>query len=250
MTLKQKIEQSFDAASQSYEKVAYIQKQCAFHLVKILNIHYKNFTPRSIFDVGTGTGYIPEILLKFFPNAYYQLNDISDNMLTSARSKFIDNPRISFYKGDIETGRFNFHDLIISNLSLQWVENLQLVIKNLYRKSNFLAFSCLVFGTFHDWNKRLESYGLEGIIKSYPSEGELQKFLQTLNPYKQYTKVKNFFLKFKNPISLMRYLKALGANTPVSNADFNKLLRLIKMDRNPCNLEYKVMFVLLEKDYS
>ena len=63
MQLKRKIKHRFNGASNSYDKVACVQKQSAELLVQKLQEFDKLFYPQTILDLGTGTGYIPEILL-------------------------------------------------------------------------------------------------------------------------------------------------------------------------------------------
>ena len=80
---KKIIKNNFDNASTSYDSVASIQKKCAQKLIEKL----PNFIPNSILDLGTGTGYTTELLLKKFPESQYTLNDISDVMLKVAEKK-------------------------------------------------------------------------------------------------------------------------------------------------------------------
>ena len=82
------IQNNFNKASTSYDFVATIQKQAALFLVeKVLESKIKR--PKTILDLGTGTGYITEFLLKSFPNSAYLLNDIADKMLEVCKSKFV-----------------------------------------------------------------------------------------------------------------------------------------------------------------
>jgi malonyl-CoA O-methyltransferase len=247
MNTKQKIEKNFDAASTSYEQVATVQKLCAQHLVNMLKAHFKTLNPSSIFDVGAGTGYVAWLLQYYFPAAEYTLNDVSNGMLNIAKRKFSGKENFSFLPGDIEKNYFGKHELIVSNLSLQWADDLAYILKKLYAQSKNLAFSLLLWGTFDEWNARLNSFGLTDLIKVYPHQQWLQDLLQTLKPLALHIEVKEFSLNFDNPLNVMRYLQQLGANTPAAYVNLPQLLRLVKTNKEPCKLNYKVMFVLLEK---
>jgi malonyl-CoA O-methyltransferase len=77
----------FNRASKSYDDVACVQKDAAGFLVGKL-LKYQNFIPQTVLDVGTGTGYIPELLLEKFPEASFYLNDIALEMLEVCKGKF------------------------------------------------------------------------------------------------------------------------------------------------------------------
>jgi malonyl-CoA O-methyltransferase len=197
MNTKQKIEKNFDAASTSYEQVATVQKLCAQHLVNMLKAHFKTLNPSSIFDVGAGTGYVAWLLQYYFPAAEYTLNDVSNGMLNIAKRKFSGKENFSFLPGDIEKNYFGKHELIVSNLSLQWADDLAYILKKLYAQSKNLAFSLLLWGTFDEWNARLNSFGLTDLIKVYPHQQWLQDLLQTLKPLALHIEVKEFLNNLK-----------------------------------------------------
>ena len=78
---------NFNKASHSYDTVAHIQRHAAEFLVgKLLAL--SNCVPKTILDLGTGTGYIPELLLLKYPDSSYYLNDIAYEMLERCRVKF------------------------------------------------------------------------------------------------------------------------------------------------------------------
>lgn len=246
--LKETIRSRFDNASRSYEQAASVQKECAIILTRLLLDNFDNFDPKNIFDIGTGTGYLPEILLPRYPEASYILNDISPNMLEVAKEKFAGRENFSYIGADVEESAISKYCLIISNFSLQWIYNFEKLIKNLFSKSKILAFTCLLDNSFNEWDKRLQAYGLSGVIKKYPTKDYMLNFLQKLEPYKLYTETQNFSLTFKCPIDLMRYLKKIGAGTPAAAPDLIKFRRFVEKDREHCVLNYEVMFILAENN--
>ncbi|MGI2299477.1 methyltransferase domain-containing protein [Candidatus Cardinium hertigii] len=133
------IQRNFNRASPSYDAVASIQKKCATHLVGCLKNHFPTCHPDTILDLGTGTGYIPEILLYSFPETKFTLNDLSSTMLDTVKKK-LPSKKVTYILGDMELQDFDFHDLITSNLALQWVDDLYKTIRKFYEKSRFLLF--------------------------------------------------------------------------------------------------------------
>ncbi len=92
---KNLIQKNFSRASSSYDNVAFIQRKCAAKLVSDLKKCFPNFYPCSILDLGTGTGYIPEILFDSFPKSRFVLNDISPYMLAQVRKKLIGKKKLN-----------------------------------------------------------------------------------------------------------------------------------------------------------
>jgi malonyl-CoA O-methyltransferase len=154
------IKHNFNKASLSYDAAATVQYNAAKHLVFNLIKNCSEFNPSSILDLGTGTGYIPELLLNYFPKSQYILNDISENMLNKTKQKLNNYTNIQFNLNDMETTDFGFNQLIISNMALQWVKNLNNLLIKLFNNSNILAFSCLLNQNFDEWNYILKNLNL------------------------------------------------------------------------------------------
>ncbi len=81
--LKKKIRNYFNKASNSYENVAYVQRQSAEFLVEKL-LEVNDIYPQTILDLGTGTGYIPELLIKYYPKSlfYFHRCNICSSMIS------------------------------------------------------------------------------------------------------------------------------------------------------------------------
>jgi len=72
-----------------------------------------------VLDLGGGTGLSTEFLLKRYPNAHVTLIDFSEEMLSVARDRFRDNPRIDFATGDYRSFSLEGpYDIVISGLSI------------------------------------------------------------------------------------------------------------------------------------
>lgn len=75
--------------------------------------------PRSILDLGAGTGLLSKHFLAHFPDAEYTLVDVSEGMLEIARDRFRCSPNFRYetmdYSKDLPDGEF---DLIASALSI------------------------------------------------------------------------------------------------------------------------------------
>lgn len=245
---KKKIQVRFNIASRSYDDVAIIQKECADLLSNNVIKQWPDFYPKTILDLGTGTGNLPELLLPRFPKSLYTLNDLSSDMLARAGEKLGDADIFTCQQGDIETSMFAFHDLIVSNLALQWMNDLHATLKRFYVNSNVMAFSCLLAGTFDEWEKILQHYDIAVTSPIYPSSDELERFLLSLNPSDYAFTMREFQMTFNGAQSFMGYLKQLGASASKMTPSFSQMKRLIQICDQPFDVTYRVFFGMLKRE--
>lgn len=243
---KEQVKRNFDKASSSYHSVASIQKKCATKLVGYLQMYFPTFYPHAILDLGTGTGYIPEILCCAFPASKFTLNDISPNMLEKAK-KQLTSEKVTCILGDMEVQHFDFHDLIISNLAFQWVNDLHKTIRKFYEKSSVIAFSCVLDDTFSEWSKIFIESSLPAPTHQYPSRQALERYLLSLHPSKYFCEAQEFHLAFSNSINFMRYLKDLGATYSNQKIAISDLKKIVTTYTDTINITYKVFFGILSK---
>ncbi len=241
------IRNSFDKSSNSYDDAAFIQRGSALELLGMLKDRVNLLPIKNIFDVGSGTGYICEQLLRYLPEADYTLNDMSSNMLEIAKKKFFNRKNFIYDNSNIESATIAPYDLITSNMCLQWVDDLEVVVKKLYASSKVLLFSCLIEGTFSKWYKKLTEYGVCNAAMRYPDKQSIFDLINVLSPKYYNVQTKKYNLSFEKVIDAIKYLKMLGANSICTDISIHKLVNMIKKDKNGCTLEYNTIFILIEK---
>lgn len=245
--LKQ-IQTRFNKASKSYDDVACVQKDAAGFLVDKL-LEHQDFVPRTVLDIGTGTGYIPELLLEKFPEASFYLNDIALEMLEVCKSKFAKTQKIYYLPGDMLELDADLYDCVISNLALQWSTDLQYAINFLHSKSsNIFAFSTLLDGTFEEWHNIISKYQSTKIL-DYPKAEELISLCNKLKRNGQNFEywLMDCPLSFENPVSFMRYLKSLGASAPGNLVHLSNLKKLLKTEAQSLTVTYKIFFGIFRR---
>ncbi|MDF2529413.1 MAG: malonyl-[acyl-carrier protein] O-methyltransferase BioC [Gammaproteobacteria bacterium] len=91
--------------------------------------------PQSILDLGCGTGEFTYRLSKLYPKAKVIGLDIAEQRLKYAKKQRLWFNKTRFVPGNIESLPFadNSFDLIVSNLSLYWVEDLAKAFKEIQR---------------------------------------------------------------------------------------------------------------------
>ncbi len=199
---------TFEKHFNSYEENAIVQKKVAKHLASfftnILN------PPKTILEIGCGTGIFSRELVRYFPNSSLSLNDIFDT------SAFFDN--ISYEKfivHNAETMSLDSYDLISSSGCFQWFTDLQTFLEKLSSHTN-----CLVFSMFLEDNlKEIKDHFQ--ITLAYPSVSET---IHTLR--KHYSKVEYqeeiFEIDFPTPLAALRHLQATGV-TGIGETNIRKI---------------------------
>ena len=212
------IKLNFSKYAKSYDEYANIQKHCAAKLIR--KIESGMSAPNKItkiLDIGCGTGIFTELLRDRFTDAEISAMDISPEMikiakdkLTGRQIKFItaDAEKIPF-KSRMSTANGEKFNLIGSNASFQWFENLDWTLKKykgMLEADGILLFS--VFGpqTFFALNESLkELLGKKTAISSA-----------------------NFIKKEVLNKILKKYFKSVSIEEEMIEENYNTLLELLK----------------------
>lgn len=91
--------------------------------------------PKSVFDIGCGTGNSTHVLAQKFQNVEITGGDSSEAMLKKARVNY---PEIKFVQFNAETDwdKLPYYDLIFSNACIQWIPNHKQLIPNIMSHLN------------------------------------------------------------------------------------------------------------------
>ena len=238
----------FNKASKSYDDVASVQRDSAEFLVYKL-LKHQNFIPKTVLDLGTGTGYITELLLKEFPKSSFYLNDIADDMIETCKAKFAKTTNIYYLPGDMIDLDNDLYECVISNFALQWAPDLHYSINFLHSKSSdVFAFSILLDGTFEEWENIINKYQTIKIM-NYPKAEELINLCNRLKSHNQIFEfwLMDFPLSFDNPKAFMSYLQLLGASASSNLVHLSNLKKLLKKQHHSLIVTYKVFFGIFRK---
>lgn len=190
---KQTVIKNFDAGAFHYDQYADIQKQVAIELCnKIQN------TPKTILEIGCGTGFLTNELIDKFPEAQITSTDISSNMITKCQEKFKQSDKLKFEVMDGENIHLdNSFDLIISSMTFQWFEDLLKAIgqmKNKLNPNGEIYFNLPNAQSFPEWRALLTQNNLHsGLIKAPVQIG----VFETKTYQKQYKTGLNFLNRIK-----------------------------------------------------
>ena len=202
---KELVKQRFKRKLNSYNENARIQQQMAEKLINMITSDFNN-TNISILEIGCGTGLLTELAVEKLEFSKYTALDIVPEC--EAFIKNI-NPDIEFISSDVEeyieknNGKY---DIIISNASLQWVENLPEFVNKLLKRLS--PNGRLVFSTFGKENFR-EIYYVLGKTLTYFSKSELENILQKHLPQIE-EEVR--IMAFKTPKEVLKHIQNTGVN--------------------------------------
>ncbi len=198
---KDLIKKRFGKSLNSYENCAIVQKEMAKKLIEKLS--YKFYD--NILEIGCGTGVLTKEIIKNigFKN-YIAVDIVSD--CKNYINKISD--RINFTESDIEKYYPDYNqNLVISNASLQWVEDLPEIIKkiNTYLSKN----GEFVFTIFGKENYREFSQFVESPLKYYDLK-ELKEICKDFKIIAIEDEIK--MIEFDSPREVLHHIKNTGVN--------------------------------------
>lgn len=205
MINKELVKQRFEKNLSTYTENAVVQKHMASELLASLIAHC-NKDSNKILEIGCGTGTLTNEILNQLSFEELFANDIVENSL---------NPKISSDKikkiyGDCEKISFpSGLDLVISNATFQWLENLSAVLNKIY--SNLNKNGILAFNTFEEWNL-YQIRTLTGNTLNYYKKSDIENVLNE-NFKIIYSHSETIEIEFDCAQDVLKHLKLTGVNS-------------------------------------
>ena len=237
---KNLVRERFSKNLENYNKNAKIQKRMAERLITFI----RNHSPKKILEIGCGTGFLTKLISENIEFEKFIAIDIVEECETYIKN--ID-ARIIFTSVDIEEfikNNAEKFDLIVSNASLQWVNDFEGVVNTLKNLLN--TNGELVFSTFGNENFR-EIYHVVGASLNYYSLNELSKMFP-----KSLIEPEIHIMAFDTPKDVLRHLQLTGVNGVESTAWTKKdLIKFENGYKNLCSsrptLTYNPIYIKIEK---
>lgn len=215
--------ESFARAATSYDEVAVLQKEVNRHLLE--RFDYINHTPQRILDVGCGTGFASFELHKRFKHADIVSLDLAQPMLKMMRAKTglltrMKN-KLHLLNGDAENLPVANQsvDLVYSNLTIQWVNDLDRVLgefKRVLKPGGMLLFSTFGPDTLKELRMSWQQVDQFSHVNRFVDMHDIGDALLRLRLAEPVMDVEHFTLTYPDVYKLMRDLKAIGAHNVTS----------------------------------
>lgn len=174
---KKLLQMRFSKNARTYNQYANVQKKMAeelLHFSKLQEIAPDQIT--RILDIGCGTGYLTKLLCTLFPCAMITAIDLAPGMIEIAKEYCPTTSKLKFICGDIEEMAFSGHfDLIISNATFQWFNQLPTTLNkldHLLSAQGLLCFSTFGTQTFSELHEAYDKARVQFKLDTACSPGQ------------------------------------------------------------------------------
>lgn len=245
---KTQIELSFARNRETYSQNAVVQKEIAVQLGKLIQKYTNKNIENKVFEIGCGTGFLTEELLRYIKINRFLINDLVLEMKNFVSEIFSENSfqNYQFISGDVNKIKTDEKfDLIASGSTFQWIKEPREFYKNLSKSLQKDAL--LVFNTFGKNNLK-EIRTITGNGLQYYTTEEIRCFLK---PYFtiEYAKQETHKLYFENPCKVLKHLQLTGVNglqkqvwTKSKHLDFIKKYEQLFTVNDKVELTYDVIY--------
>jgi malonyl-CoA O-methyltransferase len=247
MPLKHHIATSFSRAAATYNSVATVQAEAATGLLNFYQMHSAR-QPKTILEIGCGTGILSEKLLVAYPDAAYIFTDIAEKMLHQHRTTVAHNGMYVVADGEHLPFTQKF-DLIISNMTCQWFSTLWQSLEKLLENLNtggVLCVNLLSNETFQEWRNALETAGAQGVGLQYPAASTIQNHaFSGCTTIQKWQKIQEHYPTRQHFTNALKNLGVQAANAVVSRAVLRKALAHFASQE--CTVTYSIHTLFIQK---
>lgn len=222
---KKQMARAFGLAANYYDKRAVFQKQVANILVEKLD--YIKFQPQTILDLGAGTGFLRKPLLKRYKKSELLLMDISTGMLARARrNDSLLFSRSRYCCADMESLPLpaDSMDMVISSLALQWTNDLDRVMREIYRvvkPGGLIMFATLGPDTLKELRASWAEVDENAHVNMFLDMHDIGDSMVRTGLSGPVMDVEHFTLTYETPMDVMRDLKSLGSSNHITDRQRN-----------------------------
>lgn len=228
------VQQHFSQAAQNYNEAAVLQKQLADELDERLSLI--NHPIKQALDLGCGTGFVTQKLVARYPEAQCYALDLSASMLQLNRNALLA-PRISWLPQRLSARLGWLHcpvdllqadahaiplasssvDLVLSNLMLQWCDDLDAVfaeVARILKPGGLFMFTSLGPDTLKELRQAwVEVEGEDGHLRmnEFVDMHDLGDALIRAGLGQPVMDIEHFTLTYTTPLAVIKDLKAIGA---------------------------------------
>ncbi|MGI9203110.1 MAG: methyltransferase domain-containing protein [Woeseiaceae bacterium] len=209
----------FDRASQSFESADFVHRQAFAGLMDRMSPLV--ISPRSILDLGAGTGRSSRALAKAYPRSRVMALDLSAGMLHVARKKRSFLSRTAEVRGDagelpFQAGSF---DMVCANLLLPWIDDLAGCLGEVARvlkKGGVFTFATLGPDSFAEVRRAWSLTEPDVAVRTFPDMHDVGDALLRSGLSDPVLDVELLTVRYREKAALYRDLDACAARNCLS----------------------------------
>jgi len=254
---KNRIKNAFSKASYKYHRNADLQKQTAERLARSIEPWKYTIPPGKVLEVGAGSGFLSNYLIKIFRDREIIVSDLSSEMLSICKKTTESSEKTIFKVIDAEKIQpdnelFSF---IAGNFVAQWFRDPAYTLGRLCETLVPGGLMLMAFPgsqSFPEWRKKCKELGLPFTANPLPVIEEIVIKLST-GPYQVDFYEDNHIEEFESSLRFFQHLKQIGVSTSMNKKtlhprDFRKLIRFWDQNReDKIKITYHIVFVAIKK---
>ena len=212
---KHAVAKSFSQAAPHYDEFAFVQREIGERLIE--RLPFTKLTPKTIIDIGCGTGFFTRQLKKRYSNADVVGCDIAEGMIRQAREKEGWFKKARYQVADMDALPFddNSVDLIFSNLALQWSAEPRKTFRELARvlkPGGLLLFATLGPDTLIELKKAWRAVDSYTHVNAFVDMHDVGDLLLQAGLYDPVMDMEKLTFEYQTLKGLMKDLKGIGAH--------------------------------------
>lgn len=210
---------AFDAAADGYDAVAILQREIGNRMLERLG--YIRLAPKRVLDLGCGTGLALDGLARRYRRAEIVALDFAHGMLRHARRRghWLNRPRLICADAEQLPLAGDSTDLVFSNATLQWVNDLDATFRELMRvlrPGGLLLFSTFGPDTLKELRAAWAAVDGGEHVSPFLDMHDIGDALVRARFADPVMDVERMTLTYDDIHGLMRDLKQLGAHNALS----------------------------------
>ncbi len=218
---KKQMRRAFSRAASSYDATAVLQREVCTRMLE--RLEYIKLQPARILDVGSGTGWGARQLMAKYPAAQMIALDIAIGMLRNARGqsswwqKLFSNEKSVAICADVEALPIasNSLDMVWSNLTVQWCNDLPATIVDLHRVlkvEGLLMFSTFGPDTLKELRQAFHGVDAHNHINRFADMHDIGDMLSHGGFAEPVMDMEYLTLTYDDVRGVLHDLKSIGAN--------------------------------------
>lgn len=216
---KRRLRASFERAAASYDEAAVLQRAIADRMLERLDV--VKLVPRSVLDIGSGTGYVTRALMRRYPRARLLAADLAHAMVRQTRTRtrlrrWLARAPGAFVCADLERLPFAgaSFDMIVSNLTLQWCDPVAVFAecRRALRPGGLFMFTTFGPDTLHELRSAWHAVDERPHVHGFYDMHDLGDLLVRAGFAEPVMDVERFTLTYADVLDVLHDLKRLGAH--------------------------------------